>query len=151
MNDASVARYDNTKPVPYEQTNPDILQAMVAASAVIKNQDLDRALVHLVMLRASQINGCASCVKMHTKEAKEDGEAEERLERLIVWRHVSDFDEREKAALAWTESLTEFDRRENLGPLRARLRTHFSDKEIGALTSTIALINFWNRVQISRH
>jgi AhpD family alkylhydroperoxidase len=118
---------------------------------VIKNQDLDRALFHLVLLRASQINGCANCVKMHTKEAKEDGEAEERLERLIVWRHVSDFDEREKTALAWTEALTELDTKQDLGPLRARLRTHFKDKEIGALTSAIALINFWNRMQISRH
>lgn len=151
MNDVSLAQYDNTKPVPYEQTNPDILQAMVAASGVIKNQDLDRALFHLVLLRASQINGCASCVKMHTKEAKEDGEAEERLERLIVWRHVSDFDAREKAALAWTEALTELDTKEDLGPLRARLRAYFKDKEIGALTAAIALINFWNRVQISRH
>jgi AhpD family alkylhydroperoxidase len=151
MNDVAIAQYDNTKPVHYEQTNPDILQAMVTASGVIKNQDLDRALFHLVLLRASQINGCANCVKMHTKEAKEDGEAEERLERLIVWRHVSDFDEREKAALAWTEALTELDTKEDLGPLRARLRAHFKDKEIGALTSAIALINFWNRMQISRH
>ena len=151
MNDVAVARYDNTRPIHFEQTNPDILQAMVTASGVIKNQDLDRALFHLVLLRASQINGCAHCVKMHTKEAKEDGEAEERLERLIVWRHVSDFDEREKAALAWTEALTELDPKEDLGPLRARLRAHFKDKEIGALTSTIALINFWNRMQVSQH
>jgi AhpD family alkylhydroperoxidase len=124
---------------------------MVTASAVITNQDLDRALLHLVMLRASQINGCANCVKMHTKEAKEDGEAEERLERLVVWRHVSDFDEREKAALSWTEAMTELDTKQDLGPLRARLRAHFKDKEIGAITSAIALINFWNRMQISRH
>ncbi|MGE0753420.1 MAG: carboxymuconolactone decarboxylase family protein [Variibacter sp.] len=151
MNDVSLAQYDNTKPVPYEQTNPDILQAMVTASGVIKNQDLDRALFHLVLLRASQINGCSSCVTMHTKEAKEDGEAEERLERLIVWRHVSDFDAREKAAFAWTEALTELDPKEDLGSLRARLRAYFKDKEIGALTAAIALINFWNRVQISRH
>lgn len=151
MNDSTIARYDNTKPVQYEQTNPDILQAMVAASDVIKNQDLGRALLHLVLLRASQINGCAACVKLHTKEAKEDGEVEERLERLIVWRHVSDFDAREKAALAWTEALTELDAKQDLAPLRARLRSHFKDKEIGALTSAIALINFWNRMQISRH
>ncbi len=91
------------------------------------------------------------CIKMHTREAREDGETNERLDRVIVWNHVSDFDEREKAALAWTEALTEIDSKADLGALRARLRQHFSDKEIGALTAEVAAINFWNRMQVSRH
>lgn len=141
----------DTKAVNYQKEVPDILQSMAAVHAVVDNHEIDRILQHLMRLRASQINGCAFCVKMHIREAREDGETNERLDRVIVWNHVSDFTEREKAALAWTEALTVLDQRTDLGALRARLRTHFSDKEIGLLTSDIALINLWNRIQVSGH
>lgn len=88
---------------------------------------------------------------MHTKEARQDGETTERLDRVVVWEHVDDFSEREKAALAWTEALTLLRGSTDDAALRARLREHFTDKEIGVLTSIVAMINLWNRIQVSRH
>ncbi len=137
--------------VNYEREIPDILQAMAAVNETMDGHGLDRALHHLVQLRASQLNRCSSCVKMHTKEARQDGETNERLDRLVVWEEVGDFTPRERAALAWTEALTILEPRVDLGALRAVLREHFSDKEIGVLTATIAMINLWNRIGISVH
>jgi alkylhydroperoxidase family enzyme len=88
---------------------------------------------------------------MHSLEARADGETNERLDRLVVWAQVSDFSAAEKAALAWAEALTVIDHRTDLGALRAALRTQFSDVEITALTTAVAMINLWNRLQISRH
>src|SRR3546814_2000966 len=87
-----------TKAFDYQQQIPAIVKAMVGAETAIGDHGLDPKLRHLVKLRASQINGCAFCVKMHTGEARRDGETAERLDRLIVWQHVDDFSEREKAA-----------------------------------------------------
>ncbi|WP_438021044.1 carboxymuconolactone decarboxylase family protein [Sorangium sp. So ce315] len=137
--------------VKYEQEIPDVLQALAGVHHVLDGYTLERKLIHLVQLRASQINQCAFCVKMHTREARQDGETNDRLDRLIVWEHVRDFSERERAALAWTEALTVLDRRTDYAALRARLREHFSEREIGALTAAVAMINLWNRIQVSRH
>ena len=137
--------------IKYEQENSDVLQALMAVGAVINRQGFNRNLLHLVQLRASQINKCAFYIKMHAKEARQDGETSERLDRVIVWRHVDDFSEAERAALAWTEALTVLDEETDYAALRARLRDHYSDKEIGALTSMVAMINLWNRLQVSRH
>jgi len=112
---------------------------------------LDRAIHHLVQLRASQMNQCAHCVRMHTREAREDGEKNERLDRLVVWDHCSDFSPKERAALTWTEALTALDRKTDYAALRAQLRDHFSEEEIGVLTVSAAMINLWNRIQISTH
>jgi AhpD family alkylhydroperoxidase len=137
--------------VKYEREIPDVLQAMAGVHAVMDGHGVDRRIRHLVHLRASQINQCAHCIKLHTKEARQDGETNERLDRVIVWRHVSDFNEREKAALAWTEALTVLDGKVDLAAIRARLREHFSDKEIGVLTADVGMINLWNRIQVSRY
>jgi AhpD family alkylhydroperoxidase len=142
---------NDTRAVKYEQEIADIVQGLVGAQGVVDAQAFDRKLNHLVKLRASQINGCAHCIKMHTKEARQDGETNERLDRVIVWEHVHDFSEKEKAALAWTEALTVLDRKTDFGAIRARLRQHFTEKEIGVLTSIIGMINLWNRMQVSRH
>jgi AhpD family alkylhydroperoxidase len=141
----------NDKPVRYEAEIPDVLQAMGAVHPAIDAHQLDRTLHHLMQLRASQINGCAFCIRMHLKEAREHGETQERLDRIIVWDHVGDFTAAEKAALAWTEALTVLDRRTDYDALRAGLRVHFGENEIAALTAEIAMINLWNRIQISRH
>jgi AhpD family alkylhydroperoxidase len=141
----------DTKAVSYEKEIPDVLQALADVHDVMDAHGLDRMLHHLVLLRASQINRCGFCVKMHTRESREDGETSTRLDRVIVWNQVSDFTEREKAALAWTEALTELDPKTDPGPLRARLREHFNEKEIGILTATVGMINLWNRIAISRH
>ena len=141
----------DTKTVKYEQVMPDVLESMAGVHQVMDGHGLDRTIHHLVQLRASQINRCGFCVKMHTREAREDGETSERLDQVVVWDQVSDFSDRENAALAWTEALTVLDPKTDLGALRARLRAHFSEEEIGVLTATVAMINLWNRINISRH
>lgn len=140
-----------TNPVNYYKTIPDVFGALEKVHSAIDTHGLDRMLHHLVQLRASQINACAYCVKMHTMEAREDGETNERLDRLVVWKQVDDFLAHERAALAWTEALTKLDREADYGPLRTALREHFSEAKISALTATVAMINLWNRIQVSAH
>lgn len=130
---------------------PDVFNAFIAAQTAIVETGIEPTLRHLVVLRASQINGCAFCVKMHTREAREDGETSERLDRLVAWRHMSDFTAREKAAFAWTEALTIIDPAAELEPLRSELARHFEAREIAALTALIAMINLWNRMQVAQH
>ena len=142
---------NEARAVSYEQTIPDVLETMAGVHQVLDAQGFDRTIRHLVQLRASQINRCGFCVKMHTREAREDGETSERLDRVIVWDQVSDFSDREKAALVWTEALTVLDPTVDLGSIRARLRQHFTDRDIGILTATIAMINLWNRINVSKH
>ncbi len=88
---------------------------------------------------------------MHTQEALDAGETQERLQRLTVWRHVDDYSPAEKAAFAWTEALTSLNVDTNYEALRSELRRHFEDAEISAITAAIAMINLWNRVQVSNH
>jgi len=130
---------------------PEIVKRFVDASGAIGETALEPKLRHLIDLRASQINQCAYCVKMHTKEALEAGESQERLQRLTVWRHVGDYTPAEKAAFAWTEALTNLNVDTNYEKLRGDLREHFDDVEISAMTSAIAMINLWNRIQVSNH
>lgn len=141
----------STAPVRIDLAVPDVIPALLKVRETLDGHGLDKKLHHLVHLRASQINGCAFCVKMHLREAREDGETQDRLDRLVVWAHVNDFSEAEKAALAWTEALTALDHQTDYASLRGRLRESFSDKEIGALTATIGMINLWNRIQVSAH
>src|SRR4029079_15105121 len=93
-----------TNAVNFEKEIPDVFKTMAGATYAVQDLGFDRKLAHLIHLRASQMNGCAHCIKMHTKEARDDGETNERLDRVIVWRHVSDFTAREKAAPAWTQA-----------------------------------------------
>ena len=151
MNEISPRPAASAKPVDYLREIPDLLQPMQALQGLIERHGLDTMLLHLVKLRASQINGCAYCVAMHTREARADGETSERLDHLVAWKHLGGYTERERAALAWTEALTRLDREPEPAPLRAELRRHFTDKEIGALTAAVAMINFWNRIAVSRH
>ncbi|RDZ26543.1 carboxymuconolactone decarboxylase family protein [Lysobacter silvisoli] len=147
MNDTATA----ARPINYQREIPDVLQALGGVHRVIDDHGLERGLRHLVQLRASQLNGCDYCIKLHTREALEDGESEQRLQALAGWDACTEFSQREAAALAWTEALTRLQPGTELGSLRARLRQHFNDNEIGALTSNVAMINLWNRIQVSRH
>ena len=135
----------------YQRQIPEIMKAMIASEQAIAASGLDPMLRHLVKLRASQMNGCAFCVKMHLGEARKDGETQERLDRLVVWRHVDDFSEREKAALAWTEAMTALDGAADHTEPKQRLARSFSDQEIAALTATVAMINLWNRMMVATH
>lgn len=142
-----------THPVRLEALVPDVLQALQAVQKTNAGHGLARPLRHLVHLRASQINGCAHCIRMHAREAREDGETDARLDHLAGWRHMDDYTPDERAALAWTEALTRLggDREPDFGMLRAELRRHFSEAHIAALTVEVAMINQWNRIAISRH
>ncbi|MEG3792157.1 carboxymuconolactone decarboxylase family protein [Lysobacter sp. CCNWLW3] len=139
------------RPINYQREIPDVLQALGSVHRAMDGHGLERGLHHLVQLRASQINRCDYCIQLHTREALADGETAERLQALQDWSASARFSAREAAALAWTEALTRLQADAELGPLRARLRQHFSDNEIGVLTSTVAMINLWNRIQVSRH
>lgn len=141
----------NTNTVNYEKEIPEVLKAMAQVHQTMDRHGFNRTIHHLVQLRASQINQCGYCVKLHTKEARQDGETNERLDRVIVWNQVNDFTKKERAALAWTEALTSLKPNTDLSVLRTMLREHFTEKEIGILTSTVAMINLWNRINISRH
>lgn len=130
-----------TDAVKYEREIPDVLHSMAGVHkddgcAWVRPDDPSSGAVARV-----QINQCTHCVKLHTSEARRDGESSERLDRLVVWKHVGDFSERDKAALAWTEPLTVLNGGADYGALRGRLREHFTDKEIGVLTATVAMIN----------
>lgn len=139
-----------TDSINHHENAPALVSALTAVEKAIAGSGFDPKLRHLVVLRASQLNGCGFCVRMHTREAREDGETNARLDQLVVWRHSREFTEREKAALAWVEALTQLSQ-DNYGSLRASLRAHFSETELTTLTTIVGMINLWNRVQVSNH
>ncbi len=130
---------------------PDIVKRFVDASGEIGKAGLEPKLRHRSICVHRRLNQCAYCVKMHTQEALDAGETQERLQRLTVWRHVDDYTPAEKAAFAWTEALTSLQVDTNYEALRGELRRHFDDAEISAITAAVAMINLWNRVQVSNH
>ncbi|MEN4903334.1 carboxymuconolactone decarboxylase family protein [Luteimonas sp. TWI1437] len=142
-----------SQPVPVDRVLPDVYRALLAVHTANDRHGLPQALRHLIHLRASQINGCAYCIRMHTREARADGETNARLDHLAGWRHMTDYTPAERAALAWTEALTRLggDREPDIGALRTQLRTHFEDPMIAALTVEVAMINQWNRIAIANH
>ena len=140
-----------TQAIQHQTTIADIMSHLGQTHALMHKQGLPTKLSHLIELRISQINECAYCVKMHSGDARKDGETDKRLDRLAVWSHVGDFSDAEKAAFAWAEALTRLDRDTDFAALRARLRAHYSDEMISLITTCVSMINLWNRVQISNH
>ena len=128
---------------------PDAYKAVSALDHyVVHESGLERRLIHLIKLRASQINGCAYCVDMHVKEARRDGLSEQWISLVCAWRESPVFDARERAVLAWTDALT---RLPDTGAPDADfepLRAHFSEAEIAKLSVLIGLINVWNRIAV---
>lgn len=131
------------------QLVPDLMGAMVALEQGVAEAGLEPRLRHLVKTRASQINGCAFCIHMHTREARSTGESEERLYLLSAWRESPLYSERERAALAWTEAVTKIAETGAPAADYELLRRHFTEKEAAALTFLIATINAWNRLAIA--
>jgi AhpD family alkylhydroperoxidase len=127
---------------------PDAYKAVVGLETYVQKSGLDRRLIHLVKLRASQINGCAYCVDMHVKEARHDGLGEQWINLLCVWRESPIYDARERALLAWTEAVTLLPQTGAPDAEYAALREHFSDEEIVKLTLAIGTINIWNRLAV---
>jgi AhpD family alkylhydroperoxidase len=123
---------------------PETYKAVLALENHLKGVVAPR-LLHLLKLRASQINGCAFCIDMHVKEALDDGEDAQRLHLLSAWRESPLYDERERALLAWTEALTLLPQTGAPDADFNRLREHFSEAEIANLTAAIGMINLWNR------
>jgi AhpD family alkylhydroperoxidase len=125
----------------------DGLAGLTQAEEWVK-RTLDHTLLHLVKMRASQINGCAFCLHMHSAEARKDGERDERLFLLDAWQESGMYTDRERAALAWTESLTHVSETHAPDDVYEEVRRHFNEDELVALTMAIGLINAWNRMAI---
>jgi AhpD family alkylhydroperoxidase len=127
---------------------PELTKAAIALEGAIRNSGLELPLLHLVKMRASQINGCAFCLHMHSRDARAHGESEERLYLLNAWRESPLFTARERAALAWTEALTLIAETHAPDEVYEEVRRHFSEEETAQLTLAIGMINLWNRTAI---
>ena len=132
----------------YYQAAPDTIKALIGVEDVIKASGLEQSLIELVKTRASQINGCAYCIYMHTTDARKHGETEQRLYLLDAWRESPLYSDRERAALAWTEALTLISETHAPDADYEAMRSQFSETEAVNLTMLIAAINAWNRVAI---
>src|SRR6266481_9634164 len=133
---------------PY-QAAPEAMKAMTGLDGAIESSGLEPSLIDLVKTRASQINGCAFCLHMHTREARARGETEERLYLLDAWHESPLYNERERAALAWTEAVTLVSETHVPDAVFDQARQQFSETELVNLTLCVAAINAWNRVAIS--
>lgn len=133
----------------YSTVAPEGIRALSGLEAYIWGVGLAPGLLHLIKTRASQINRCAYCVDMHTKDARAAGETEQRLYALAAWRETPFFTEPERAALAWTEAITLISHGSIPDALYEETRRHFTEKELVDLTLAIIAINGWNRLAIS--
>lgn len=134
--------------VDYAEAFPKGLEAMLGLEAAVRSSGLEPPLLELVKLRASQINGCAYCLDMHSKDARARGEEEQRLHVLAAWREAPFYSPRERAALAWCESLTLVAQTGAPDDDFADVEAQFSPEEIAALTFQIVTINGWNRLAV---
>jgi len=132
---------------PYK-ASPAVMKAMEALETAIVGSGLEPSLIELVKTRASQINGCAFCIHMHTADARAHGETEERLYLLNAWRESPLYTDKERAALAWTEALTLISQTHAPDDVYDALRQHFNETETVNLTALIGQINTWNRIAI---
>jgi AhpD family alkylhydroperoxidase len=126
---------------------PDLMKKWVATSQAVA-ASLEAALVGLVEIRASQINGCANCLNMHTKDARAKGETEQRIYLLSAWREAPCYTDRERAALGWTDALTRLSEGHELESARAALEAQFTNEEQVKLTLMVNIINGWNRIAV---
>jgi AhpD family alkylhydroperoxidase len=124
-------------------------RAMLSLSQSVESSGIDRRLLELVKIRASQMNGCAYCIDMHTKDARANGETEQRIYALSAWRETPFFSERERAALEWAESVTRVGDTHVPDDVYARVHTQFDDDELVALTMAVVVINGWNRLAVA--
>ncbi len=133
----------------YVRAFPEGYRAMSQLERAVRESGLEPSLLELVKTRASQMNGCAFCIDMHTKEARAKGETEQRLYALNAWRETPFFTERERAALAWTEAVTNIQQGHAGDEAYAAMRKEFEEAEAVKLTWAIGAINVWNRIAIS--
>jgi AhpD family alkylhydroperoxidase len=134
----------------YQAAAPDVLQSMLALSAAVKKSGLPPGLVDLVDYRVSQINGCAFCLDMHSKDLRARGETEQRIYMVSAWREVPHlYSTRERAALAWAEAVTRLVDQEVPDEVYAQARAEFSEAELAQLTLSVVAINAWNRLNVA--
>lgn len=138
-----------TQRINYIQQSPELFRKYMEFSNQLKESVIEESIRDLVSMRASQINGCGFCVDMHVKEARMHGERELRIHHLPIWRESTLFSPRERAALAWTEALTELNAYGVADDIYERVRTQFSEKELSDLTFDVMAINGWNRANIA--
>jgi AhpD family alkylhydroperoxidase len=133
----------------FMKTAPDGYKAMSALESYVRQSGLEHALLELVKTRASQINGCAFCLDMHTKDARAAGETEQRLYTLSAWQETPFFSDRERAALTWTEAVTRVADTHVPDDVFELVREQFTEKELADLTLAIVTINGWNRLAVA--
>ena len=131
-----------------QKAAPEAYRAMAALGAYVRNAGLEPKLLELVKIRASQINGCAFCIDMHTKDARTLGETEQRLYGLTAWSETPFYTDRERAALAWTEALTLISQTHAPDDIYEHVRQHFTEAELVNLSIAIVHINSWNRLAL---
>jgi AhpD family alkylhydroperoxidase len=134
---------------PYYELSPEVYAAFVQASKALERSELDLSLIELVYLRVSQINGCAFCLEMHSKALRKQGVEQVKLDALAGWRVSQHFSDRERAALAWAEEVTDIARTRAEDAVYEPLLAYFSAKEISELTFAISLMNAFNRLAVS--
>lgn len=135
--------------VDYEKYGHEPLRSLYAIERYLHGSGIDIKLLHMLKLRASQINGCAFCIDMHWKDARAAGETEQRLYGLDAWRESPYYTDKERAALEWTDAVTLVSETHVPDEVYARVRSQYSEKEIVDLTLAVGMINLWNRVAIS--
>ena len=145
---AAIAQTHATPRIDLARVSPAAYRAQFGLEAYVRGSGLDRTIYELVKLRASYINGCAYCVDMHTKDARAAGETEQRLYAAPVWRETPFFTDRERAALLWTEVVTEIARTGIPDDAFEAVRAHFDEEELVALTMAVVAINGWNRLAV---
>jgi AhpD family alkylhydroperoxidase len=133
----------------YKLAAPDAYRAQLAVGAYVTSSGLEHSLLELIKVRASVLNGCGYCVDMHTKDARLAGETEQRLYAIAVWHETPFFTPRERAALAWTDAVTDVARTGVPDDVYADVKEHFTEAEIVNLTMAIIVINGWNRLAIA--
>lgn len=135
--------------IDYGKADPKAMHAMLGLENYARNSGIEISLYELIKIRASQLNGCAYCIDMHSIDARAEGETEQRIYALSAWRETPFFTDRERAALEWTEAVTLISQNDISDELYERTRKHFSEKEMIALNMAIIAINGWNRLAIS--
>lgn len=132
----------------FQKAAPDALKAVMQLETYVQNSGLESRFIHLIKLRASQINGCAYCVDMHVKESRHDGLSEQWINLMSVWRESSVYDARERALLGWVDAVTNIAQTGIPDAEFEALKTHFTDAEITNITLAIGTINTWNRLAV---
>lgn len=135
--------------IDYTKVSPDGIKALYGLERYVRNSSLESSLIELVKLRASYMNGCAYCVDMHSKDARAAGETEQRIYGIPVWHETPYFTPRERAALAWTEAVTDVGGTGVPDHVFEEVQRHFTEQEIVDLTFAVVTINGWNRLAVS--